>query len=104
MLSIKPKIASTIILEDVLAPTTISGQIPWALYRSNQKSFKSFLGPVKSYTVSPMTRHRCDIFSEFEAVLPRRSAAKLQPSLHASVYNTQSIMKFRFFLMNGFYL
>ena len=28
-------------------------------------------GPVKSDTVSPTARHRCDISSEFEAASPR---------------------------------
>ena len=50
----------------------------------------SFLGPVKSDTV---TRHRCDIFLEFEAVLPRRSAAEPQSSLDASANDTERIIK-----------
>ena len=128
MPSIKPKIASTNILEAVSPPTPISGHFdrykknivlnllryfirPYPFYfqtngiyrpvssvattlLSLRKVWGSFLGPVKSETVSPVTRHCCDIFLEFEAVLPRRSAADSQPSLHASADNTESIMKF----------
>ena len=45
------------------------------------------LGPVKSNTVLPTARHRCDISSK-EAVLPWRNDAKMGPanSLHASAY------------------
>ena len=47
----------------------------------------SNLGPVKSDTVLPTVRHRCDISSK-GAMLPVRNDAKMDPanSLHASVY------------------
>ena len=46
----------------------------------------SNFGPVKSDTVLPMARHRCDISSK-EAVLPGRNDAEMGPSnsVHASV-------------------
>ena len=46
----------------------------------------SNLGPVKSDTVLPTARHRCDISSK-GAVLPGRNDAEMGPanSLHASV-------------------
>ena len=106
MLSIKPKIAFTNILEDVLLPTALSGNFdrcgknivlnllwyfirPYLFYSQTngfywpvssvamtllllREIWGSFLGPVKSDAGSPVTRHRCDIFSEFEAVLARR--------------------------------
>ena len=47
----------------------------------------SNLGPVKSDTVLPLARHRCDISSK-GAVLPGRNDAEIGPanSLHASAY------------------
>ena len=53
----------------------------------------SNLGPIKSDSVLPTARHRCDISSK-DAVLPRRNDAEIGPanSLHASAH-TASIMK-----------
>ena len=53
----------------------------------------SNLGPVKSYTVLPTARHRCDI-SLKGAVFPGRNDAEMGPanSLHAR-RNTASIIK-----------
>ena len=50
----------------------------------------SNLGPVKSDTVLPTARHRCDISSN-EAVLPGRNDAEMGPanSLHASAYYSE---------------
>ena len=50
----------------------------------------SNLGPVKSDTMLPTARHRCDISSK-EAVLPRRNDAETGPanSLHASAYYSE---------------
>ena len=47
----------------------------------------SNLGPVKSDTVLPTARHRCNISSK-GAVLPGRNDAEMGPanSLHASAY------------------
>ena len=136
MLSIKPKIASTNILEDVLPPMAIIGHFdryrkiivlnllryfirPYPLYfQTNgfcrpvsavattllplREVWDSFLGPVKSYTVSPVTCHRCDIFWKFEAVLPRqcRSSSTLGPpqkTLSSPQYLAFDMNCFRFF-------
>ena len=50
----------------------------------------SNLGPVKSDTVLPTARHRCDISSN-GAVLPGRNDAEMGPanSLHASAYHSE---------------
>ena len=52
-------------------------------------------GPVgKSHAVLPMTRHRYDISSDFEAALPRRRAAEMDPTTRNALRsNTFSIMK-----------
>ena len=57
----------------------------------------SNLGPVKSDTVLPTARHRCDISSK-EAVLSGRNDAEMGPanSLHASAYYSE--YNERFFL------
>ena len=48
------------------------------------------LGPVKSDTVLPTARHRCDVSSN-GAVLPGRNDAEMGPanSLHASAYYSE---------------
>ena len=50
----------------------------------------SNLGPVKSDSVSPTVRHRCDISSQ-EAVLPGCNDTEMGPAnlLHASVYYSE---------------
>ena len=49
---------------------------------------------VKSDAESPTARHRCDIFSEFEAVSPRHLGAEMGPATHYMLgRNTGSIMK-----------
>ena len=62
----------------------------------------SNLGPVKSDTVLPTARHRCDISSK-EAVLPGRNDAEMGPanSLHASAYYSE--YNERFDLMTQFF-
>ena len=60
-----------------------------AVTRSSQEQEVrgSNLGPVKSGTVLPTVRHRCNISSK-EVVLPGRNDAEMGPanSLHASAY------------------
>ena len=60
----------------------------------------SNFGPVKSNTVLPTARHRCDIFSK-GAVEPGRKNAEMGPanSLHASAYYSE--YNERFNLMHG---
>ena len=55
-----------------------------------RKVLGSNLVPVKSDTVLPTTRHRCDISSK-EAALPKGNDAKMDPanSLHSSAYNSK---------------
>ena len=55
----------------------------------------SNLGPVKSDTVLPTARHRCDISSK-GAVLPGRNDAEMGPanSLHASAYYSEYNKRF----------
>ena len=55
----------------------------------------SNLGPVKSDTVLPTARHRCDIYSK-GAVLPGRNEVEMDPanSLHASAYYSEYIERF----------
>ena len=106
MPSIKPKIVSTNILEDVLPPSAISGHFdrykknivlrllryfirPYPFYFLTNGFYRPvssvettslsllevwdlFLGSLKSDTGMPVTCHRCDIFPQFEAVLPNR--------------------------------
>ena len=57
----------------------------------------SNLGPVKSNTVLPTARHRCDISSK-GAVLPGRNDAEMGPanSLHASAYYSEYNERFDF--------
>ena len=58
---------------------------------SLERDFRgSNLGPVKSDTVLPTARHRCDISSK-EAVLPGRNDAEMGPatSLHVSAYYSE---------------
>ena len=52
----------------------------------------SNLGPVKSDTVLPTARHRCDISSK-GAVLPGRNDAEMGPanSLHALAYSASTM-------------
>ena len=70
---------------------TIS-QVGRAVTRSSLKRevWGSNLGPVKSDTVLPTARHRCDI-SWNGAVLPGRNDAEMGPanSLHASAYYSE---------------
>ena len=60
----------------------------------------SNLGPVKSDTVLPTARHRCDISSK-EAVLPGRNDSEMDPanSLHASGYYSEYNERFDFDLI-----
>ena len=55
----------------------------------------SNLGPVKSYTVLPTARHRCNISSK-GAVLPGRNDAEMVPanSLDASAYYSEHNERF----------
>ena len=59
-----------------------------------QEVWGSNLGLVKSDTLLPMARHRCDNSSK-EAGLPGRNDAEMGPanSLHASGYYSKYIMK-----------
>ena len=61
----------------------------------------SNLGPVKSDTVLPTARHRCDISSN-GAVLPGRNDAEMGPtnSLHASAYYSEFNERFDLITMN----
>ena len=58
----------------------------------------SNLGPIKSDTVLPTARHRCDIFSK-EAVFPGRNDAEKGPanSLHALAYYSEYNERFDWF-------
>ena len=54
----------------------------------------SIPAPVKSVTESPTARHRCAIFSEFEAVVAQTRAAEMGPATRYMMEgNTASIMK-----------
>ena len=62
-----------------------------------RKVWGSNLYPVKSDTVLPTARHRCNISSK-GAVLPRRNDAEMGPtnSLHASAYYREYNERFDF--------
>ena len=60
-----------------------------------RKIWGSNIGPVKSDTVLPTARHRCNISSK-EAVLPWRNDAEMGPfnSLHALAYYSEYNQRF----------
>ena len=62
-----------------------------------QEVRSSNLGPVKSNTVLPTARHRCDIFSK-GAGLPGHNDAEMGPanSFHASAYYSEYNERFDF--------
>ena len=84
--------------------TAESNQIIHASWSSSKEfvsgAGSSNLGRVKSDTLLPMVRYRCNIFSK-EAVLPGRNDAEIDHanSLHASTYFSAYNKRFDLILM-----